>query len=189
MKPRNFDVVTPPAVEPVTADNVKIYTRVDSSVEDVLINTWIESGRVAAEDYQHRAFITQTLELAYDCWPDTVINLPRPPLAVVNSVKYYDTDNTENTLDSSEYFVDTSSTPGRISLNYAGSWPSVVLRPIRGLVVNFDVGYGDADAVPDRVKDAIYLYCAYRYENRIAEDGTVPKAFYDILQPDRIEDR
>ena len=103
--------------------------------------------------------------------------------------KYYDTDNVEYTLDSSKYFVDADSTPARISLNYGESWPSVTLRPIKGLVINYDAGYGTASDVPDRIKDAIYLYCAYRYENRIAEDGTVPPAFYNILQPDRIEDR
>ena len=47
-------------------------------------------------------------------------------------------------------------------------------------------GYGTADDVPQRVKDAIYLFCGYRYENRIAEDGTIPTAFYDLLRPQRL---
>ncbi|MBT53753.1 MAG: hypothetical protein CMF72_10195 [Mameliella sp.] len=189
LKPRNFKVVTAPVAEPVTSSDVKLYSRVDTSIEDTLIDTWIASGRITAEDYQHRAYIAQTLELSYDYWPDTEILLPRPPAITVNSVKYYDTDNVEYTLDSSKYFVDADSTPARISLNYGESWPSVTLRPIKGLVINYDAGYGTASDVPDRIKDSIYLYCAYRYENRIAEDGTVPPAFYNILQPDRIEDR
>lgn len=189
MTSRSFNIVNPPASEPVTAEDVKLYTRISTSIEDTLVDTWIQSGRLAAEDYQHRAYITQTIELAYDGWPDKEICLPRPPLTQVNSIKYYDTDNVEYTIDPSEYFVDTNSTPGRLSLNYGLSWPTVILRPIRGLVINYNAGYGDAEAVPKRIKDALYLYCAYRYENRIAEDGTVPDAFYNILQPDRIEDR
>ena len=189
LKPRNFTVVTAPSTEPVTSADVKLYARVDTSVEDTLIDTWIASGRTAAEDYQHRAYITQTIEVSYDYWPDTELILPRPPLVSVNSIKYYDTDNVEYTISASDYFVDTISTPGRVALNYGESWPSITLRPIRSFVINYDAGYGAAGDVPDRIKDAIYLYCAYRYENRIAEDGTVPPAFYNILQPDRIEDR
>lgn len=189
LKPRNFKVVTAPATEPVTAADVKLYSRIYTDVEDASVNTWISAGRIAAEDYQHRAYVTQTIELSYDYWPEKVINLPRPPTATVNSVKYYDEDNVEATLDASKYFVDVDSTPGRIALNAGESWPSVTLRPIRGLVINYDAGYGTASDVPERVKDAISLYCAYRYENRIAEDGTIPEAFYNILQPDRIEDR
>jgi uncharacterized phiE125 gp8 family phage protein len=167
-----------------------LYTRVDTSIEDTLIDTWISSARIAAEDYQHRSYITQIIDLAYDYWPSGEILLPRPPTIAVNNIKYYDTNNLEYTVDSSLYFVDVNATPARIVLNDGQSWPNVTLRPIRGFVVNYGAGYGATGSdVPDRIKDAIYLYCAYRYENRIAEDGTIPKAFYDILQPDRIEDR
>lgn len=186
---RNYKVVTAPASEPVTASDAKLYTRIATDIEDSLVERWIKAGRKAAEWYQHRAYITQTLEIVYDSWPATCFALPRPPLVSINSIKYYDTNNTEYTVDSSTYFVDTVSTPGRVSLNYAGTWPTIVLRPIAGFIVNYDAGYGAASDVPDVVKDAIYLYCAYRYENRIAEDGTIPDAFYNILQPDRIEDR
>lgn len=189
LKPRNFKVVTGPATEPVTSSDVKLYSRVYTDVENVLIDTWIASARIAAEDYQHRAFITQGIALSYDCWPREVILLPRPPAIAVQSIKYYDESNVEATVDPATYFVDVDSTPARIVLNSGESWPSVTLRPIKSVIINYTAGYGDAVDVPQTVKDAIYLYCAYRYENRIAEDGTVPPAFYDILQPNRIEDR
>lgn len=187
---RNFKIITAPTSEPVTASDVKLYTRVLGSAEDTLINTWIKEAREIAEGYQHRAYITQTIELTYDCFPDDdIITLPRCPLVSVNSIKYYDSDNNETTYSSDNYQVDTASTPGRIALNYGVLWPSVTLRSMNGVVINYTAGFGDASAVPSAVKDAIYLYCAYKYENRIAEDGTIPQAFWDILTPDRIEDR
>lgn len=189
LSPRNFKVVTGPATEPVTSSDVKLYSRVYTNVENVLIDTWIASARIASEDYQHRAFITQGIALSYDYWPRGVILLPRPPTVSVESIKYFDEDNVEATVDPSTYFVDVDSTPARIVLNSGESWPSVTLRPIKAVIISYTAGYGAAADVPERVKDAIYLYCNYRYENRIAEDGTIPRAFYDILQPNRIEDR
>lgn len=187
---RSIKIITAPSSEPVTATEVKLYTRVSSTVEDSLINIWIKAGRLQAEWYQHRSFILQTLEIYYDDFPENVFTLPRPPLIEVNSIKYYDSGNNETTLDSSVYDVDTSSTPGRIALSYGEIWPTTPLRSINGVIVNYNAGYGsEASDVPENVKDAIMLYCAYRYENRIAEDGTVPPAFYHLLQPDRIEDR
>ena len=95
-------------------------------------------------------------------------------------------DNTEYEFAASNYFVDTDHEPGRINLEHGISWPAVTLRDINGLKIRFVAGYGDAATdVPQAAKEAITLYCAYRNENRIGETE-VPKAFYDILRPDRV---
>ena len=181
----NHFLVTAPLVEPVTVDEVKLYTRVYHDVEDTLIAQWIKSGRKLAEEYQHRSYIEQTWGMNLDSFPCSYIEIPRPPLMSVESIKYYDVDNVEYTVDSNDYYVDVTSAVGRISLNNGVSWPFISLRPINGVVITFVAGYGDTDDVPDQCKDAIYLYCAYRFENRTAEAGTIPKAFFDILTPDR----
>lgn len=184
---RNFRVITGPTVEPVTVDEVKLCTRVAHTVEDTLIAQWIKAARKMAEEYQHRTFLQQTYVLTFDEYPNRCFDIPQPPLIEVTSIKYYDTDNTEYTLDSSNYFVDLTSEVGRVSLNYAINWPTTLLRPINGLVVEFVAGYGTtADDVPESVKNAIYLYCTHMYENRDNEAGTVPEQFFDILRPDRM---
>jgi uncharacterized phiE125 gp8 family phage protein len=175
-----------PIEEPVTVAEVKLYTRVYHDVEDALIAQWIKSGRKAAEDYQHRSYVTQTWVMNLDSFPCSQILLPRPPLVSVESIKYYDTDNVEYTVDAATYYVDSSSEVGRLSLNYGISWPTITLRPINAVKITFVTGYGAPEDVPDQFKDAIYLYCAYRFENRIAESGTIPRAFFDILRPDRM---
>lgn len=176
-----------PATEPVTVDVVKTNARVAHAVEDSLIAQWIKAARKLAEDYQHRSYITQTYKLTYDNFPALCFDFPRPPLISVESVRYYDTDDVEATFDSSKYFIDLISEVGRLALNDGESWPTVALRPINGVIIDFTTGYGaNADAVPDSVKNAIYLYCTYMYENREAEDGTIPGAFFDLLKPDRM---
>lgn len=179
-------VIIKPASEPVTVDEVKLYTRIPHTVEDSLISIWIEAARKAAEDYQHRTYVTQTWTLFFDRFPGSCFLIPRPPLISIESIKYYDTDNVETEFDSSNYFVDTTSEVGRVSLNFGGQWPAITLRPINGVMVTFVCGYGAALDVPDDVKEAIMLYCAWRYENRTAEAGELPRNFYDILNPDKL---
>jgi len=184
---RHYRLNTAAGLEPVTAADVKLYARVAHSVEDDLIDSWIAAAVKLAQDYQHRAYIEQTWKLTYDGFPPSCILVPRPPLISVESIKYYDSDDAETVFSADNYFVDKNSEVGRISLNYGEQWPTVTLRPINAFIIDFTAGYGDAAAdVPDSVKNAIYIYCTHMYENREAENGTIPTEFYDLLRPDRM---
>lgn len=180
-------LITDATSEPVTVSDVKTHSGVVGATDDTLIASWIRAGRVLAEHFQHRAYISQVWEIVRDSFPGSPLIFPRPALISVDSIKYYDTADTETVFDAANYFVDTSSEIGRLTLGYQKQWPMVILRPINGVLIRFTAGYGaDADAVPDTVKDAIYLYCSWRYDNRTGESGSIPKAFYDILYPDRL---
>lgn len=184
---RNFRVKTGPSVEPVTVDEVKLFARVAHSVEDSIINQWIKASRKMAEEYQHRTYLQQVYTLTFDEFPSRCFDIPQPPLVSIDSFKYYDTDNTEYDFDSGNYFVDLTSEIGRVALNDSVYWPTVDLRPINGVIIEFTAGYGtSADDVPESVKNAIYLYCTHMYENRDSESGSIPKQFFDILRPDRM---
>jgi len=174
---------TPPSEEPVTVDEVKKYARVAHAVEDSIIAQWIKAARLLAENYQHRSYVTQTYRLVYDSFPPECIDFPRPPLVSVESVKFFDEDDVESTFASSNYFVDLISEVGRLALNQDVDYPTVDLRPINAVIIDFTTGYGDAADVPDDVKNAIFLYCTHMYENRESESGSIPKEFFDILRP------
>lgn len=179
-------VITGPLVEPVTLADVKTAAHVNFDCEDAIISRWISSARRAAENYQRRAYINQTLEMRFDCWPSFPLSLYRAPLQSVSAIKYYDTDGAEYTLDSSDYIVDTSSAFGRVGLAYGVTLPTVTLQPMDAVSVRYVAGYGPREAnVPDYVKDAIFLYCAWRYENRTGETD-IPQAFYDLLEPEAL---
>jgi uncharacterized phiE125 gp8 family phage protein len=172
---------TAPTVEPISLDEVKLHLRtdVDDPLEDTLLESLIKSAREFCEGFQHRSLITQTWELWLDAWPDEdYIKIPLPPLQSVSSVKYYDTDDTEHTFSSDDYFVDSDSEPGRVALNYSEVWPTTTLRPVNGICVTFVAGYGDAALdVPQKVRQAMLLLISHWYENRepIALTGAVPK--------------
>jgi len=175
-------VITEPAVEPISIDDLKNDLKVDSDLvlDDALILGLGKAARVLAEKVQGRALITQTLELTLDGWPAKgFFELPCPPLQSVTSITYYDEDDNAATVDSGTYFVDTVSEPGRVVLNSGESWPSTTLRAVNAVVVRFVAGYGAEGAdVPETVRNAIRLLVAHWYENReaISTSGAVPKA-------------
>lgn len=182
-------IVTGPDVEPVTVEQVKLHTRIDEDVEDSIISLWISAARKIAEDYQRRAYITQTRQLILDHFPRGAIILPGSPIQAVSSFKYYDLENTETSWDLSNLLIDTDTEPGRLITAYGINYPVVTLRDLNAVIIEYTAGYGDTAAdVPENIKDAILLYCAYRYENRVAEVASVPDHFYDVLRPDRVYD-
>lgn len=202
----SLKLITPPEIEPVTVEEVKLHAHIDHDVQDSILEYWITSGRILAEDYQHRSYIGQMWEIGFDEFPKMPVLLPRPPLIGIMSIKYFNSENEETILYSiaddplttteepgtdlstnSDFIVDVNSEPGRVGFAYNKNWPSATLRPMSAVKIRFVAGYGlEASDVPATVKDSIMLYCTYRNENRDADIEAVPKQFYDILSPDRI---
>lgn len=191
----SFKVTTAPTVEPVTTAEVKTHTRISGTDQDLQIAKWIKSGRELAEAFQRRAYLNQTIEVSFDNFPLVPFHLPRSRVITVQSIKYYTTENTEVEVynssvpvgTESNYLIDTDSEPARITLAYGCSFPSAVLRTINSFKVIYTAGYGTTAAtVPENVKDAILLYCDWRYENRAAETNAVPEQFYNLLDSGRI---
>jgi uncharacterized phiE125 gp8 family phage protein len=80
------------------------------------------------------------------------------------SVKYYDTDGVEQTLDVAEYYEDAKSKPARIVP--VSSWPATKDRP-NAVTITIEAGYGaTADKVPQVIKQALLLMVGDMYENR-----------------------
>lgn len=173
-------LITPPTVEPVSVETVKLFLRVDGTEEDTLIMSLATGARETGEGLARRAFITQTLEMVINDWPPKfVLALMRPPLQNVVSVKYYDKNNVEATW--TDYTVNARSEPGRIHFN---STPGTTLSESGGIVVRYVAGYGNsANDVPQQIKDAILALTAYRYENR--ESHVVPKEIKDAFVGER----
>lgn len=108
-----------------------------------------------------------------------------PALQSVESIKYIDTDGTQQTLDPSLYKVDTVSPMGRIAPAYGKNWPAA-RNEINAVEVSFTSGYGDASAVPQGIKNWMLIRIATLYENReevaILPRGKVePLPFVDRL--------
>jgi len=64
-----LELISPPAVEPVTLDEAKAHLKVDTTDDDALIATLISAARAKAEWHTGRAFVTQGWTLWLDRWP------------------------------------------------------------------------------------------------------------------------
>lgn len=155
------------ATATATAASLTFVSPDASAGEDSLLSALIVAAREYCEAYQNRAYVTQTIELSLDRWPRFPVNLPRPPLVSVASIKYYDTANMEHTFAATSYFVDADSEPGRIALAHGVTLPTITLREIGAVKIQYTAGAAVAD-VPQRVKQAILLLIGYWYENREA---------------------
>lgn len=177
-------LITAPTVEPVTLTTMKAYLRIDGTDSDTLLTSLLAAGRAYAEAFQNRAYLTQTWEASFDDFPESPFELPRPPLASVTSIKYTNSAGVEATVTSSDYQVDTDSTPGRVALKDGVSWPNVTLQPLAGVKVRFVCGNTTASPVSDLVKNAIMAYVAYFYDNPTGTE--VPPWIKALLNLERL---
>lgn len=198
---KSYTLVTAPATEPVSLDELKLFLKIDGTAEDDVLSILIASARRQAEEYTKRAFITQTWALTmdgfgeldinvralgYNCPPPCFadgsreIRLSRQPIQSVSNIKTTDTSNTQTTVDSAIYTLDTSG--GNILLNDGESWPTE-LRDFASVRIEFVAGYGATD-VPEPIRQAILQYAATMYENRKCSD--MPEGVKTLLDPFRL---
>jgi len=141
-------VITAPSVEPVTVAEAKLQTVVGFNTDDVLFALIISAARDHGEALTGRSWAPQTLEVVLDEFPSGKIELDRGPVTGITSVKYIDTDGTEQTLASgTDYdgstdgliayvapcydttWPETKATPGAVRVRYAAGWTAATFPP------------------------------------------------------------
>lgn len=179
------------ASEPVSTADMKAHLRVESSVsaDDSYIDTLVKAARQYLEEVIGISLLTQTWRYSFDQWYAWEFSLPRAaPLQSVSSIKYYDVDNVQQTLDAATYQVDTDAFPGHLRPNWGQVWPSVYYR-MAAIQITFVAGYADATAVPATLANAIKFLVGHWYENRASvEVGNVrtvevPSTFGALIAP------
>lgn len=156
---------TGPATTAISLAEAKAFLRVDSDYDDddAYITSLIGVATNVVEQFTRRRLITQTYNIYYDEFPP-FMDLQVGNVASVTHVKYYDTDNTLQTLDTSEYDVDIRVKPGRIYQAEDGNFPNTYERA-NSVEVEFVVGSAASD-VEDAIKQAMYIVIGRYYENR-----------------------
>ena len=166
-------LVVPPEVESVTLEEAKAHLRLDTGDDDGYIPALIRAAREKVELFLRRALVTQGFEYTLDGFPlGAVIDLPRPPLQSVESIRHIDTAGNVQTLTPEEYVVDASSGEiGRVALAWNRFW-SITRSSINSIIIQFTAGYGDApENVPQAIRQGILIEVSNLYENR--EDAVV----------------
>lgn len=187
---------SPPAKYPLSDKDVTGHLRVDTDEELARIKSIIIPTATSwAQTYTGRAFITQTWKMYLDSFPGCygqIVNIPRPNLQTVSSVKYYDMDGVLTTYSAANYTVEAPTGPqapyGRIWPNYNTFWP-IPTRVIPNAVeITFVAGWGADDTfVPGDVKAAMLLICGELFERRENANEliitNVPLSAMNLLSP------
>ncbi len=175
---------------PVSLQEVKSHLGIEDSDEgeDANLIGRIRAATISCERYTRRSFVNTTWTMFMDRFPGRAlpwwdgvrqianteltdltesITIPRPPLVSITFVKSHNQDGTSTTVTASDYIVDTASEPGRVALKVTKTWPSVALRAINGVEVEFIAGYGPVGSDVDApIREAILIAVADLHVNR-----------------------
>lgn len=161
--------VAAPALEPVSLEEAKEHIRVMDQTQDGLVDVLIVAAREMAETLSGgRQYITAQWKSTLCMFPycGGMIELPKPPLQSVESIKYVDMAGTLQTLSPSVYQVVTSGQVGAIVTKYGQFWPDT-REEADAVRIEFTAGYGDEpEDVPATIRHAVKLLVGHLYENR-----------------------
>lgn len=185
-------VTVEPSIEPVTRDELKEHLRITSTSEDSLLDEYIKTARIFAEDMTGRKFITQTLVGYVDDfsggtvrgkWWSGVqegtyfthilngrgfIEMDWAPAQSITSIETIDRSNVATTYDSANYYLDNfgNDAPSRIELNDSATIPTS-MRDKNAIKVTYVAGYGsNVTDVPSSLRHAVKLMASTIYSKR-----------------------
>ena len=171
----------------VNLGEVKDHLRVTHDEENFLISQYIRRAVAYAENRLSMKLMSQTWDYFMDAFPVGDILLPYPPLSSVTTIKYYDTDEAQQTIDTSDYRVDSVSMPARIE--YVSSWPTNFAK-VNAVEIRFVCGYATKGDIPENIINALFLLISHFNENRQAvmvSMGTLNQLVLDIGANDLLD--
>ncbi len=145
-------------------ESVKNHLSVVGGFEDAKIEDALRGAIDTVEEWTRRTIRKSVSATAhYKGWM-RVFKLPRPPHVSVTSVKYYDPDNTLQTVSTDDYRTPTSTRNGTsIEFDWQYTFPNVYDRrdPIQ---VAYVAGFSDSAEVPGSIKTAIRLLAEHEFD-------------------------
>jgi len=169
-----------PNDEPLSVDEVLENLRIDHNIENGLLSALIVAAREYAEKYTGLRLISQVWEFDFSVFELQLI--PKyGPLIEVQKIEYLDPEGQPQTMPETQYrFVSVQSSVGCIVPTVGNVWPQIMEGP-GAVTVTAEVGFGDAEDIPQTIKQAMHLHIAHFYENR--SDGDLPSAVEHLLHP------
>jgi uncharacterized phiE125 gp8 family phage protein len=187
-----LQLLTPPAVEPVSLATAKAHLRVEHDHEDTLIGAYIAAARDHVERHTGRALLRQRVRATFDGFPAGrgALRLPRPPLAEVLAVTFTAPAGSEESLDAAAWACDAAAEPARLAPAPGVSWPATACQP-GAVAVEFWAGLPAAADLPPSIVAAALLLVGHLYDNRApVAIGTIatelPYGVTALLAPYRV---
>jgi len=165
----NAVTVVNPSFEVSTAAEARLWCRIDSTVEDAVLTKVILAARERAEFLTGRALLLQTLEMAIDEFPSDGIELPKTmsnlgAAPAIVSVTYFDSSGVTQTMQSTDYFLDSRQSPCWLVPAYGNEWPTA-REEANAVIVRYTAGFSQA-TIPADLWTFVMAYVASWYSKR-----------------------
>ncbi|RMD52393.1 hypothetical protein D6827_00065 [Candidatus Parcubacteria bacterium] len=201
----NYRRVTKPAIEPITADELRnhLHLTVDN-LDDADAYSLIATARAYCEEFLSIAFITQTWQAFFDAWPvgshnewwdgireiaytevlkaaGNMVELLPYPLQSVDQVAIYTDLNTQKIYSSATTpsLADTFHVVKSATppfITPVSTWPAYYPRP-EAIQIDFTAGFGlAASDVPAPIRHGLLLFSSYLFTHR-GDDCGLGNAF------------
>ncbi len=162
---KTYQVTTAASLYPVTLTEAKSHLKVDTSADDTYIESIIKAATQLSEEYTNRFFINTVIDQTCSSFAE-LQTLFKSKVNDVQYVKYYDSNESLQTLADTEYDKMLSYEPAQIQLADGKSFPAITKRN-DAVICRYTVGYGSAASdVPEIIKQAILLTIGNFYQNR-----------------------
>lgn len=185
--------------EPISLATARLHLRLDAigsppgHPDDDLVTAIISTARETVEEYTRLTLAHTTIALALDEFPANEIDLGTYPINSITNIQYKDTNGVTQTLSSSEYILDSFSSPSKI-------YPATIWKDTKqvpnAVIVNFSAGFTDGQSpseypMPKALKQAMLLMIAHLYENREAVNvgnivTQIPLGVIHLMTPHRL---
>jgi len=178
-----IQIVTEPAQEPLSLQEVKDYLRVEDNTDERTIRPLIETARRWCEEHTGRTLVQTTYKQFIDSVRDEIplmegltdgpdleyyknyIVLSKSPILSVTHVKTFNDADTETVFASSKYYLDNVREPGRIVLRNGETFPTA-LRVANAIEIQYVAGYSSVSQIPEPLKVGMLQHIAFMYEQR-----------------------
>ena len=176
-------IVNPPASEPISLAEAKLFLRVDHNSEDTLIASLIGAAREAVEAGIGRALVTRRVRENLDIWRRDAVNgavLGLGPVTNVVAVRLLGNNGAQSVIDPERYRLEGNR--DRPRLVFPSGFPAT-LRSAGGIEIEYDCGYADeASELPIALRLATLQIAASLYELRQGEGG-IPETARALMRP------
>jgi len=184
-----YIVTTAATSTAVSLDEVKAHLKIASASDNTYLTNLISVATEMVQNYTGQILITSTIDLTLPYFLNRM-DINRTPVSSITHVKYYDSDNSIQTLSDANYTEtvskDDSSDQSPVGASILPSdsftYPSTYPR-MDAVEIRFEAGYEDSDAVPMAIKQAMFLIIGQLYLNRTDMVYRMPTLSEYLLNP------
>lgn len=167
--------------EIVTLVDFKEYIKWGSdNSEDNTMMAALTAASKQAELSTRRTLYKATWRTFLECFPSCFSFNIHPVTTSTIVVKYFDTNNVEQTLSNTEYFIKDNGPDDWAQIYFDGTMPSLYDR-YEPIYIEFNAGYEPGE-LPEGIKIGILRFATDYFENRQNEQAGLGQLMYGSLQ-------